>query len=254
FIAAPRWARWVIAASVLGILFVFTLSFHSLARSMLAALDGAFSAVSPQPNSVVLLVMAAMFMLIGFFLFASLWGNRTTWQGIGFGVAVFFLTTSLGSGWSASVTQAQNPAELWHLQATHSDTTLLRTTLFEVADRLSGAFPAMPVSVVAPQDGEVAWLLRDFEHTEYVVSAEDAFGEQVVILPETMQSADFDASYVGQDFTISRYWDLTALYPVDIPALWTQRQARTPWTAADRVVLWLRADVYSGLDQTGGVG
>ena len=254
FLAAPRWARWVIAFSLIGILCVFTLSFQSLARSMLAATGAALTAVAPESDSVILLLVSVMFLLIGFFLFASLWGNRTSWQGIGLGFAIFTMVTSLGSGWSASVTQAQNPAEFWHTQATHSDTTLMRETLFEVADRLSGAFPVMPVTMMVPQDGEVAWLLRDFENAEYITDLDDAIGDEVVILPATIDQSQWGDGYVGQDFTVTRTWNLSTLSLIDLPALWTQQQARVPWTGADRVVLWLRTDVYQGLDVSSEVG
>ncbi len=250
FLAAPRWARWVVAVSLIGILLVFTQAFQSLARSMVQAFEGALTAVTPEPASLILLVVALMFILIGFFLFASLWGNRVTWQGVGLGAAIFLAVTSLGSGWNASVTQAQNPAEFWHLRATHSDTALLRETLSEVADRISGAFPAMPVRVIAPQDGVLAWLLRDYAKTEYVAGIDDAYGAEVVILPEYFTAQDLGDGYVGQDFTISRSWDPNTLSLIDLPALWTQRMARAPWTGTDRVVLWLRADVYQGIDQT----
>ena len=250
FIAAPRWARWVVAVSLIGILLVFTMAFQSLARSMVQAFEAALTAVTPEPASVILLIVALMFLLIGFFLFASLWGNRVTWRGVGLGAAIFLSLTSLGSGWNASVTQAQNPAEFWHTQATHSDTTLLRETLYEVADRISGAWPTVPVRVMAPQDGVLAWLLRDFENTEYISNLDDAYGEGVVIMPETVSTEEWGDGYVGQDFTISRSWDFTTLNLIDLPALWTVRLARAPWTGADRVVLWLRADVYQGLDQS----
>lgn len=254
FLAAPRWARWVIAASLIGMLCVFTLSFQSLARSFLATPGGELSAVAPDSTSVILLLVSILFLIIGFFLFASLWGNRTTWQGIGMGTAAFLLVTSLGSGWNASVTQAQNPAEFWHMHATHSDTALMRETLFDVADRISRAFPVMPLKVMAPQDGIVAWVLRDFSQAEYISDINDARGVEVAILPATLDDAAWGEGYVGQDFTVSRAWDLSTLNVIDIPALWTQRRARFPRTAEDRVVLWLRLDVYQGTSSQSEVG
>lgn len=253
FLAAPRWARWVIGVSLITILGVFTLAFQALARSLLAAPGGVLTAVAPESTTVILLLVSVMFLLIGFFLFASLWGNRTTWQGIGLGFAIFTMITSLGSGWNASVTQAHNPAEFWHMQATQSDMTLLRETLFEVADRISGAFPVMPVKVFAPQDGVVAWVLRDFENAEYITDVSEALGSEVVILPATLDQAGWSDGYVGQDFTITRSLDVSTLNLIDIPALWTQRRARAPWTGEERVVLWLRTDVYQGVSTEGEV-
>ena len=36
---------------------------------------------------------------------------------------------------------------------------------------------------------------------------------------------------------------------IDLPGWWTQAQARSKWTAEDELVLWLRQDVYQGLNQ-----
>lgn len=248
----PRWARWLIAACTVGVVAVFTLAFQSMARSLLEAPQGGLTLFSPQPQSIVLLLVSVMFLVIGFFLFASLWGGRTSWQGIVLGLALFGLITSLGRGWGAAVVDAENPVEFWHTEATHSDTVLLRETLLEVAERLSGGFPLMPISVIAPQDGEIAWLLRDFEATRYIREIDDALGTEVILAPKMLDSTLLEADYIGQDFTISRTWDASTMTALDFPAWWTQRRARLLGTDADEIVLWLRSDVYQGTDQVAG--
>ena len=129
-----------------------------------------------------------MFLFIGYFMFASLWGNRTSWQGIGLGFVIFCAATSFGAGWSAAVTNAQNPVVFWHTEATNSSTILLRKTLFEVADRISRGFPSMPVTVMASQDGVVAWVLRDFNKASYITDLGDAQNAEVVLLPRSFES------------------------------------------------------------------
>lgn len=248
----PTWARGLIAVCVLGVLAVFTLAFQSTARSLLDAPPDALTLITPQPQSLVLLLVSVMFLVIGFFLFASLWGGRTSWQGIVLGLAAFGMITSLGSGWHVAVSNAENPAEFWHTQATQGDTALLRETLFEVADRISGGFPLMPISVIAPDDGVIAWLLRDFEHTAYIQDVNEALGAEVLLIPRFVESEVLDSGYVGQDFVVSRTWDASTMTLLDFPAWWTQHRTRTPWTGADEVVLWLRADVYQGVEQVAG--
>ncbi len=252
-LVVPRWARWVIAVSAIGVLAVFTLSFQSMARSLLAAPQGSLTLFSPQPDSIVLLLVSIMFLVIGFFLFASLWGGRTSWQGVLLGLAIFGMVTSLGSGWNAAAFDSQSAVEFWHMQATNDNTALLRETLFDVADRVSGGFPAVPITVVAPQDGVVAWLLRDFSNTKFITDINDAADAEVVIVPETLELPQSGAAYVGQDFVITRSWDISSMSLLDIPAWWTQRQARNTWTTAYAVNLWLRQDVYQGtVDQGAG--
>ena len=110
--------------------------------------------------------------------------------GLGLGLAIFGGLTSLGAGWNAAVTNADAPVVFWHMTATHGDTALLRQTLFDVADRQSGGLPAMPVTVIAPQDGIVAWLLRDFTHADFIDNVGDAAGDEVVLLPGSVQQPE----------------------------------------------------------------
>ncbi|MFN8447237.1 MAG: hypothetical protein U0521_01205 [Anaerolineae bacterium] len=246
---APPWGRWLIAICTVGVVAIFTLPFQAMARSLLETPEGALTLFSPQPQNIVLLLVSVMFLVIGFFLFASLWGNLTSWQGIVLGLALFGMFTSLGRGWNASVVDAGNPVEFWHTEATNVDSNLLRTTLGEVADRISGGFPYLPVSVMASQDGVVAWLLRDYEAAKYIASVDGVIGDQVILAPASVDSTALEADYIGEGFTVSRMWDASTMTAVDFPAWWAQRRTRTAWSSDDRMVLWLRADVYQGVEQ-----
>lgn len=258
FLPAPSWARWLVAVGLVGALAVFTIAAQSGARAMLAAGDGLLGNVSFPGDAIVLLFVSTMFIVIGFFLFSSLWGARTTWQGIGLGVAVFFCLTSLGSGWSVAVADSDQPAQAWRNQATGDDTALLRQTLLELTDRESRGFPGLPVYVMADEDSVVAWVLRDFTHTTFIQDLGLAVTQGVVLLPASLQSPDLGTAYVGEDFVIQRSWSLVTMDLIDFPAFWTQRLARVPSLIADRerYVLWLRQDIYDGTakDSSGAVG
>ena len=204
--------------------------------------------ISPQPDSVILVLVSLMFLVIGYFMFASLWGNRTSWQGIGLGLAIFGAITSLGAGWSAAVTNAQNPVVFWHTEATNSNTTLLRKTLFDVADRISRGFPSMPIAVMAPQDGVVAWVLRDFSKASYITDLSEARTRKSCCCPAAL-SRRLGRGLLWAEIHDQPTWDTSTLNVIDLPGWWTQGQARTAWTSQDEVVLWLRQDVYQGLNQ-----
>ncbi len=253
-ITPPSGSRWVIASSLIGILCVFSVSFQSVARSTIQAPQPALTMLAPPPDSTILVLVSILFLVIGYFLFASLWGSRAAWQGFGLGLALFGAVTSLGAGWNAAVTNAENPLVYWHTQATNDDTHLLRTTLFEVADRMSGGWPEMPLTVIAPPDGEIAWLLRDFVKTRYVANLSDAQAVEVVLLPGNFDQPQLGAAYVGQDFIIRRTWTTLDMNVIDFPGWWTQLQARSPQIVDDIYVLWLRQDVYQGTDGTVAAG
>lgn len=254
FAAAPSWARWLVATAAVGVFLVFTLAFESAGRSLVKATDGSLGAASFEPDSAILLLIAVLFLVIGYFLFASLWGNRTAWQGLGIGLAIFGGLTSLGAGWNATVANVDAPVVYWHMTATNGDTALLRQTLFEVARRETGGLPTLPVSVLAPQDGIVAWVLRDYSKTTFIGSVDDAVGAEVVLLPGSVDQPNLGSSYVGQDFVTQRTWDSSSMYLIDLPGWWAQQQARNAWASEDVINLWLRQDIYNGttLDQATG--
>lgn len=245
FAPPPTWARWIVALGFIGALAVFTIALHGAARALVTAQDGLLSNLSIPGPSIVLLVVSTMFLVIGFFLFGSLWGTRTTWQGIGLGVAIFFSISSLGSGWSVVANQADIPVQAWRAQASNIDVVMLRHELLRVAERQTRGFLDLPVVALAPEDGVIAWVLRDFSEAQFIDDPREAINREVVILPETLAQPELGTAYVGQAMTMTTSWDAAA-YAIDLPALWTQRLARTPVTSSDRVVLWLRQDIYNG--------
>ena len=244
--APPVRARWIIAAAAIAVITVFTMSAQALARSMLNSTGDSLMTVTPNANSVILVIVSLMFMLIGFFLVASVWGNKTSLQGIGLGVLIFGVLTSFGSGWSAAVSDNENPREPFHFYATSQDVMLLRETLHELAERNSGGFNAMPLTVMAPQDGVIAWIVRDFSKAEYITDLRDAVGDPIALLPSFEEPPALGTSYVGQDFITRRTWTPTTIYTIDTPTWWMQRHARFSWMTLDTSVLWLRQDVYEG--------
>lgn len=242
----PVYARWIVAAAAIAVLAVFTVSAQALARSLLNSTSNSLTSITPNANSIVLVVVSILFMIIGFFLVASMWGNRTSLQGVGLGVLIFGALTSLGSGWNAVYGEIDNPREPYHLSAVSNDVTLLRNTLYDLAERNSGGFAALRLTVLAPQDGSIAWLVRDFSNAEFISGVEQAIGDPVVLLPNYEEAPFLGSSYVGQDFITRRTWNPNAIYLIDYPTWWMQRHARFSWMTLETNVLWVRMDVYQG--------
>jgi hypothetical protein len=246
----PSWAKWLVAVGMIAALAAFTMTFQSVARSLVAAPEIGFDIGTLNPAAMIILLVTVMFVIVGYFMTASLWNNGVALRGIGLGVVIFGAVTALGSGWNAAVTDAGNPVELWHLDATSSDAHLLRATLRDISLREARGFSDVEISVLAPQDGVLAWLVRDYPAVRFITSPDQARGQGVVLLP----NADIDAastlggSYVGQDFTISRTWSPSTVAATDLPAWWTQRRTRIAATSVSSVVLWLRQDIYQGVD------
>jgi hypothetical protein len=192
-------------------------------------------------------LLALALIVLGGFMATSLWGAGATLRGGALGLLLFGMVTSLGSGWWAAVTQADNPAEMWHSRATARETFLLRDSLTEISRRESRGLPHMPVYVLAADDGVVAWLLRDYINATYIAEISEARQQGIVLLPLTPEPPQLGGDYVGQDFIISRGWNPQTMQGMDFLPWWMQRRVRLPGTPTETLVLWLRQDIYNGV-------
>jgi hypothetical protein len=146
------------------------------------------------------------------------------------------------------VPQAGNAAEFWYVHATAPDTALLRETLVTLARRESDGFPFLPVYVQASDSDVIGWLLRDFTEVSYIQHPSEARAQAIALLPASSEPPDLRGSYVGQDFVIKRIWRLESLRGLDFLSWWMQRRTRAPAVRAQTMVLWLRQDIYDGVE------
>ncbi|GAB4522307.1 MAG: hypothetical protein OHK0046_34750 [Anaerolineae bacterium] len=264
-----RLGKWVLMVLMLGLLVMMAVHFQVISRALLNVntVGDFFNQVRvcliptseaacpasqfPLRNSVIWFIVTVLFLVIGSLMAASVWGNTTTGRGALLGLFAFGLLTSLSTGWNISVSNADDPVELWYIRAPAEDAGLLRQTLLELADRETQGFPKVPVAVVAPQDGLIAWLLRDFTNVRYVESVAEARGEQVVIapataLPEDVENPDINlgGSYVGQRLVIERGWDVASLQGADFIPWWAVREVRDVPFTEQFYILWVRQDIF----------
>lgn len=261
------WVKWAISLGVLLMLFVISVHFQEIARSLLllppqSTIGDMFNRLlEPAFNefrySLLWFILGIVFSVVGFLLVASFWGNESTLQGVGLGFVMFLLLSGMGGAWNTAVQNANNPAELWHQNAIADDAYLLRDTLFEIADRDSNGFPLISVSAVTDNagvirnDGLIAWLLRDFPNASFVNTIDAVQGDQIILMAETsVTQPELGGDYVGQSFILRHTWSASKLNPVDIWAWWSQRRIREEQRLQEISVLWLRQDVYNGIPVT----
>jgi hypothetical protein len=263
-----RIGRLITAVGMLALLLIFGLHLRVVASAFLnisTSPDGSpFAAIStlvermmsgqlPQQirGSFVWVIVPLLFGLMGYFLGGSLWGSPTTLQGGALGVLIFGLFVGLGNGWRVTVADSTNPTEIWHTQATSTDVFLLRQTLIDLSDRQSGGFTEISVIAQAPDDGVIAWVLRDFENARFISASEvsDAAGEGIVILPAEAGTPPIGGGYLGQNFLISQTWSPASLQGMDSLAWWSERRVRANTQISQVWVLWLRQDVFNGIQQ-----
>ncbi len=227
-------------------------------------------------EALIVSVIIAVMMLIGYFLATTIWGAIVPLQGAFIGMFVFVCMAGFGTAWSVSMHRVTNPVEMFHYpEMTSSQAFLLRKTAQEIAFRYSGGTPSLPIAVLAPSDGIVAWLLRDFYNTNYVTNIREAQFYEVIIVPldnDVDDYADLGGNYVGQRFELTDRWGgvsgiasnwrlvldparvLRAPYQslvweinLDLLTWWLLREVRREPQSSQAVLFWVRQDVYDNV-------
>lgn len=198
-----------------------------------------------QPTVPLMVIVFTFFLLvISFFLAGSLWGSRAAWRGLGFGFLLYFMIYGLGLGWQASVTFADDPRELWQMNPPTNRLNRLVETLEQMSRFDNGELHQMTITVQAPDDGVLAWALRDFEHVDYV----DGIGAEIdtgaVIVPIGTDDYTLGGDYIGQDFILSEEWRLSDLSWTDFISWLNVRETRFNPSIGEHYMLWIRKDIY----------
>ncbi len=245
---APRWSRWLIALIVAALSAMISVHAQAVARSLMTTPAIDLQQVNINPQNLIGIVIAILLILIGYFLASSEWGEGTSIRGGVLGVVAFAMITGLGVGWQIAVNNSDNAVEFWSRNPTSNRTIQLRQTILELADRETSGFPELAISAMVPDDGIVAWVLRDFPNTTFIADPTAARGQSVVILPSTFAEPDLGGAYVGQVVSVTNGWDFRTVNILNFPAWWLQRRTLTTTLPNDAVTLWLRQDIYNGVN------
>lgn len=261
-----RWVKWVISAVVLMFLLILAVQYLQIARLLLHLPEGiGFGELFPLLfdasqlrllQGIGLILMTTIIALIVFLVTANYWGLGTCLQGIGLGFLWLMLISGLGGAWQGSIAGATNPRDLWRQRAVSADASLLRQTLFELANRDSSGFSTLEIFIVRDADeilnnnGLVAWLTRDFPNARFVNTAQEAAGARIVLTAQQDEAANsLEGDYVGQRFLLRRSWSLADLGLWDFPVWWSQGRLREDKLIEEHALLWLRQDVYDGVSK-----
>lgn len=238
----PEWAVPVLAVGCAALLAISAVNFLWVARSLTTATE----MVQPQvdPLRALLAGMSLLLLVILFFLGGSLWGARAALNGLLLGVTLSLSVFGASSAWRVAVDQVDDPRELWHVSPVSSHLGLLRDTVIDASLRDTGTPNRLAFIAQVPDDGALAWQLRDYADLEYVPSIGRLTTAPIIIAPASFQPELLGARYVGQDFVVTRTWDLSHLRWADLPIWLMFREAQYPAQVETRVVVWLRDDIY----------
>ena len=287
------WGKFTVALMLFMMFILFTAHIQFVSRGILLLQNGTptgfFASVGSAElareiqirryvgvsEAMLVSVIVAVMMMIGYFLATTIWGAIVPLQGAIVGMFTFVCMASLGTAWGVAWARADSSLEMIHFpQTTSRQAYFLRETLEELAFRQSmGQNRDLHIAVLAPSDGIVAWLLRDFDEAKFVTNIKEAQTYEVVIVPQGVNAvqypSDLGGDYVGQWFNITNYWRGVSgvasywkffRYPtdvlrlpqrafaweinLDILAWWLLRETRAKPQALDAVLLWVRQDVY----------
>lgn len=244
-------SRWLVAIIVAALLAMISVHAQSIARALMTSPDTQLQTVNINPQNVIGIIIALLLILIGYFLASSEWSEGVTVRGGVLGILIFSILTGVGTGWQIAVNNSENAVEFWNRNPTSLQTILLRETLLELADRESSGFPETAITAMAPDDGIVAWLLRDFTNAIFVNYVTAAKGQGIVLLPSSYTEPDLGGAYVGTTVSITNSWEYRSISVLSFPAWWLQRRTLTSDLPSDAMTLWLRQDIYNGVEQPG---
>jgi hypothetical protein len=256
--------RAILGVVTFVLLLLISVHIQTVAREFLLTLDGAFGGLIARFEGglttadvragLLWSFIGIMFLLLGYFLAAGVWGTRTTLQGYGLGLLAFMLLVGTSAGWYASITDKGQATEPWSYRATADGYNLLAETLRDFQRREAQGFDILPLTVVRDrelgmtEEGLLGWMLRDTNRTQFVNAAVEARGAPMILLPEGAvadpTAPDLGGSYVGQRFVLTRTWSPNTLTGLDALSWLFQRRTRSATEPEQMLTLWVRQDVY----------
>lgn len=235
--SVPLWATLLALLASIALLSLFSLHLQAFVRS------------SGQPVSplihLIWMALALLMLGLGCARLALELGWSTALRMCGGGLLLLALAASLGSGWTTAVTRADDPEGLWQVRPAAREAWLLRDTLQTLAQRESGGFPRLEIYAQTDDHALTEWLLRDFTRVHFIERARDAQGMGILLLPWSAEAPALVGDYVGQDFVISRSRYSNASGQLRD---WLPGRADSV-IQPEKLVLWLRRDVYAGASQ-----
>jgi uncharacterized protein (TIGR03663 family) len=172
------------------------------------------------------------------------------------GTAIVLFGVTLSAGWGSAYVRPSDPRELLTREPTAIEVRDLLETLHDLSWRETGFPTTLSVAYEASLDSVVAWYLRDFDTAQRVenIQAGDvatAWDEGgVVLTAEAGALAGLEISnteYAGQDFVVSRRWNLSEAACVwewpprcqDAVAWLLLRKTSSPPVISHQVVMWV---------------
>jgi hypothetical protein len=193
-----------------------------------------------------ILLAALMSLLNGvlFFLAGSLWGARAAWRGFALGTLTVMLLIDFGLGGRAALSPAGDPREYWFVNPVTDDVFEMRDTLQDMSLRDAGEPRLISITAWVPEDGALAWALRDYPNTVFVDGVGPEVTSAAVVMPGVTPQPRMGADYVGKDLITRLGWDMNSLSWRDWLMWYYRSDSLIKPIPSEQIMLWVRKDVY----------
>jgi len=238
----PRWVAPGLAAVTLALC---AMVFSSIMLHLRGARSFTTSAVIPADFPVDL-ILAGLWVSLLFILSLTVfitWGSGPTLRGLGSAALILGLAVNAGTSVRLAFTEPGSPFLLLNVAPAQSNLTLLVSTSRDIGDLTLGSATQIPIAVQGKPEGALAWALRDFLDVTYMSRVDPTVNTMLAITPAGAEEPALGSSYVGQDFVIGRSWS-PAGQSLKGFVLWLFLGQGETQSQADRVILWVREDVY----------
>jgi hypothetical protein len=190
-------------------------------------------------------VLLSLFNGVIFFLAGGIWGPRTAGRGFGLGTLAFALLIGLGLGERAALDISPgDPREYWDPSPVTRDVFELRATLEEMSLRDTGEPRLMAITAMIPDDGALAWALRDYPNAVFVDGVGPEVTSAAVVIPALAVQPPMGADYIGKDLITRRSWSVDWLWWRDTLMWFYRGDSQIKPVPSERIMLWIRKDVY----------
>ena len=179
-----------------------------------------------------------------FFLVGSLWGARAAWRGFALGTLAAVILFAAGLGGRAAFGTPGDPREYWYTDPVTDDVYDLRATLREMSLRATGDPRLIDVTAWVPEDGALAWALRDYPNTVFVHGVGPEVTSAAVLMPVLPDQPRMGADYVGKTLIITQTWSLDSLSWRDNVMWYYRHESRVKPVDSVLARLWVRKDIY----------
>ncbi len=202
------------------------------------------------PLDAIMIVLWAIMLIILWMSITSLIESRAAWYSFGLGTLIIGMCFAAGQSTALSFTRYSSPFEPMNVSPGQSGLYRMVETIEEVSDFSSGQPYTDEVVVEGEAGGALAWALHPFSNVEYVSIVNPSVASPMVITTGEDDNPALGSEYVGQDFVITQSWTPETLTFTEFLA-WTIYRGAQAEPRSERVILWVRNDIYELLSAGG---